>query len=200
VSQIVDHIQFSRLVDLVEGRCSPDELTEVWPHLRACPRCAAEVAWLERVIGLMRIDKIEHAPAPAVAAAKRMFRLPLQPQARPVARPQLIAMLQFDSARTPIALGMRAGAAAERQLLYSVPGYLLDLRLVPEGSLWVISGQLLGADSGQQVELHGPAVTLRTTLNDLSEFVLPPTLAGSYTLTLQLDELDILVAGLEVGV
>jgi hypothetical protein len=70
---------------------------------------------------------------------------------------------------------------------------------VPQGSLWVISGQLLGADDGRQVELDGPAGTLRTTLNDFSEFVLPPAPAGDYTLRLQLDEFDITVVGLEVG-
>jgi hypothetical protein len=199
VSHIFDHIPFSRLVDLVEGRFTSSELAETWPHLEGCPRCAAEVAWLERVIGLMRTDKVEHAPAQAVAAAKRMFRPLPQLRARPAARPQLLAILQFDSARTPIALGMRGGAAAERQLLYSVSSYLLDLRLAPQGSLWVISGQLLGADDGRQVELDGPAGTLRTTLNDLSEFVLPPAPAGSYTLKLQLEELDIMVAGLELG-
>jgi hypothetical protein len=199
VSQILDHIPFSRLIDLVEGRFSPDELAGARLHLGECPRCAAEMAWLERVIGLMRTDSAEHAPAQAVATAKRLFRPAAQPQARPAARTRLVAMLQFDSARTPIALGMRSGVPAERQLLYSVSSYLLDLRLAPQGSLWVISGQLLGADAGRQVELDGPAGTLRTTLNDLSEFVLPPAPAGAYTLRLQLDDLDIMVDGLEVG-
>jgi hypothetical protein len=199
VSQILDHIPFGRLVDLVEGRFSPDELAEAAPHLGECLRCAAEVAWLERVIELMRTDSAAHAPAQAVAAAKRLFRPPAQPQARPAARPRLMAMLQFDSARTPIALGMRAGAPAQRQLLYSVSSYLLDLRLVPQGSLWVISGQLLGADAGREVELDGPPGMLRTALNDLSEFVLPPAPAGTYMLRVQLEDLDITVAGLEIG-
>lgn len=199
MSQTLDHIPFSRLVDLVEGRFSPGELAEASPHLRECSRCAAEAAWLERVIGLMRTDSAEHAPAQAVAAAKRLFRPPAWRQPEPGGRRQLIAMLQFDSARTPIALGMRAGAPADRQLLYSVSSYLLDLRLMPQDSLWVVSGQLLGADDGREVELDGPTGTLRATLNDLSEFVLPPAPAGAYTLRLRLDELEITVDGLEVG-
>ncbi len=195
VSNISDHIPFTRLVDMVEGRLSQAEQADARPHLAACPRCAADVAWLERVIGLMRADTAEPPPAHAVAAAKRLFRPPTQP----AARQQLTAVLQFDSARTPIALGRRAGAQTERQLLFAVSSYLLDLRLAPQGPLWVISGQLFGADDGRQVELHGPAGVMRAALNDLSEFALPPSPPGSYTLRLQLTDLDILIAELEVG-
>jgi anti-sigma factor RsiW len=198
VSNISDHIPFVRLVDLVEGRLAPDEQAEARPHLAACPRCAAQAAWLERVIGLMRADTAEQPPACAVAAAKRLFRPPDQPAA-PAARRQLMAALQFDSARTPIGSGRRAGAQTERQLLVAVSSYLLDLRVAPHGALWVISGQLLGPADGRQVELDGPAGTARATLNDLSEFALPPSPPGNYTLRLQLTDFDMTIAGLEVG-
>jgi hypothetical protein len=110
-----------------------------------------------------------------------------------------MATLQFDSARAPAAVGRRAGAPAERQLLFAVANYLLDLRVAPQADLWVVSGQLLGAEDGRQVELDGPAGTTHTALNDLSEFVLPPTPPGTYTLRLQLTDLEIMIAGLEVG-
>jgi anti-sigma factor RsiW len=199
VSKISEHIPFTRLVDLVEGRLTSGEQIEMRQHLLACPVCAAEVAWLDRVIGLMRADTAEQPPAHAVAAAKRLLRPPTQ-SAGHAARQQLMAMLQFDSARTPVALGRRAGAQTERQLLFAVSSYLLDLRFAPHGALWVVSGQLLGADDGRQVELDGPAGTTRVALNDLSEFALPPSPAGNYTLRLQLTDLDITIVGLEVGV
>jgi hypothetical protein len=192
------HIPFVRLVDLVEGRLTPDELADTRPHLAACLRCAAEVAWLERVIGLMRTDPAEQPPAHAVAAVKQLFRLPAKPF-QPAARRQLTALLEFDSASRPVALGMRAGARAERQLLFAVSSYLLDLRVAPHGALWVISGQLLGTDNGRQVELDGPAGTSQAALNELSEFALPPSPPGNYTLRLQLTDLDITIAGLELG-
>jgi len=198
VSDISDHIPFARLVDLAEGRLTSDERAEAQPHLAACPRCAADVAWLERVIGLMRADTAEQPPAQVVAAAKRLFRPPAQPAAQ-ATRQQLMATLQFDSARTPVALGRRAGAQTERQMLFVVSSYLLDLRVVQHGPLWIISGQLLGAEDGRQVELEGPAGTAQAILNDLSEFALPPSPPGVYTLRLQLTDLDITIAGLEVG-
>ena len=214
MSNLSNHIPFSRLVDLAEGRLRSDEQIEMREHLLACPVCAAQSAWLERVIGLMRTDTAEQPPAHAVVAAKRLFR----PRA-PATRQQLLATLQFDSARTPVALGLRAGAQTERQMLFVVSSYLLDLRVVQHGPLWVVSGQLLGAEDGRQVELDGPVVssqllgaedgrqieldgpagTARAMLNDLSEFVLPPVPPSIYTLRLQLTDLDITIAGLEVG-
>jgi hypothetical protein len=194
VSNLSDHIAFVRLVDLAEGRFPPDDLAAARSHLAACQRCAAEVAWLERVIELMRTDTAEQPPAHAVAAAKRMFRPPAVP-----VRPQRMAMLQFDSANAPAAIGRRAGAPAERQLLFAAEDYLLDLRLVPQGSLWAISGQLLGTTDVQKIDLNGPAGMEQAELNDLNEFALPPLPPGTYTLRLQLIDFDIVVAGFEVG-
>lgn len=189
-----NHIPFSRLADLVEGRLTPDEQVEMLAHIATCPGCAAEMAWLERVIGRMRTYMIEQPPAHAVAAAKRMFRSPLR-----VTRQQFMAALRFDSAHMPLGLGRRAGAQTERQLLFAISSYLLDLRLAPQGSLWVISGQLLGTNEGEQIELDGPAGTAQAMLNVLSEFALPPTPPGTYTLRLELTDFDITVDGLEVG-
>jgi anti-sigma factor RsiW len=182
---------------MVEGRLTPADLAALRPHLAVCPRCAAELVWLERVIGLMRSDMGE-PPAQSVAAAKLLFRPLTQPPA-PAARRQLTALLQFDSAYASAGIGRRAGAQAERQLLFAVSNYLLDLRVVPQGALWVVSGQLLGAQDGRQAELDGPAGTARAALNDLSEFALPPAPPGTYTLKVQLTDLDITIAGLEVG-
>lgn len=194
MSSVSNHIPFTRLVDLVEGRLTSGDRAAAQSHLVACPRCAAGVAWLERVIDLMRTDTAEQPPAHVVDAAKRLFRPPAL-----ATREQIMATLQFDSARAPVALGRRAGAQTERQMLFAVSDYLLDLRLVPHGSLWVISGQLLGSNDGRQVELESSAGTARTRLNDLNEFALPPSPAGTYTLRVQLTDLDITIAGLEIG-
>jgi hypothetical protein len=194
VSTTPDHIPYVRLVDLVDGRLTSAEQLEIRQHILACAACAEQNAWLERVIGLMRTDTSEQPPAGVLASAKRLFRPPAL-----ATRQQLMATLQFDSARAPIGLGRRAGAQAERQILFAASSYLLDLRIVPQGSLWVVSGQLLGADDGQQVELDGPSGTVQATLNHLSEFVLPPSPSGTYTIKLQLTELDITIPGLEIG-
>lgn len=187
-----DHITFIQLVDLAEGRIAADAAVAARSHVAACARCAADLAWLERVIGLMRTDTSEHPPPRALAAAKRLFK-------PPTPRRQFMAMLQFDSARTPVALGRRAGTQTERQMLFAVSDYLLDLRVVSNGALWVVSGQLLGAEDARLAALDGPAGTVQVMLNELSEFVLPPTPSGVYRLRVELADLDITIAGLEIG-
>jgi hypothetical protein len=194
VSKLFNHIAFAGLVDLAEGRLHAGEQNELRVHLLGCPVCTAQIVWLERVIRLMRTDTSKQPPADVAAAVKRLFRPPTRAK-----RQQLTATLQFDSARTPVALGRRAGAQNERQLLFAASDYLLDLRLVPQGSLCSIAGQVLGTSDARYVELHGSAGTAQAALNDLSEFALPPLPSGIYTLRLQLTNLDITISGLELG-
>jgi hypothetical protein len=145
----------------------------------------------------MRDDTAEDAPAHAIAAAKGIFQR--SRQAASPAHRQLSAMLRFDSRHAPAPAGMRAAGQPDRQMLFAAAEFLLELRIASRGPLWVISGQLLGAEQGEQVELRGPAWMSQTPLNDVSEFMLPPVPSGSYTLTVQLPELDITIAGLELG-
>lgn len=198
MKHLQNHIPFVRLADLADGRLSSADQAELAQHLLACPRCTADLAWLKHTTGLMRSDTGEDAPKYAIAAAKRLFQSRGAP-ARPSMRQRLVAALQFDSASRPLAMGMRAGAAAERQLLFAIDPYLIDVRVAPSGGLWVVSGQLLGADEGAEVELSGPAAVLRSTLNEVSEFSLPPAPAGSYELTLQLADHELTIADLDLG-
>jgi anti-sigma factor RsiW len=198
VNNTAQHIPFSRLVDFVDARLSADDQAEIEAHVLACPRCASDVAWLRRVIGLMRADETKNPPAHVVAAAKGFFRRPNTP-AGSAARRQVSASLYFDSRQAPLALGLRAGAQPDRQMLFTTADYVVDLRIAPSGALWAVSGQLLGAEAGEQVELRGPGRMARVPLNDMSEFVLPPAPPGSYTLTVQLTDQDITITGLELG-
>jgi hypothetical protein len=191
------HIPFPQLVDLIEGRLSPHDQSQTLRHVSGCAHCGAEAAWLERVIGLMRTDDSEDAPPYMVAYVSHMFRSRAAPD--PPNWRRIVASLRFDSAKLPLAIGIRAGVAAMRQLLFYAEGHELDLRVTPTGSLWVVSGQLLGPEGSGQVELQSPTGSVHTVLNDLCEFTLPAVPPGSYRLTLRLANLEIEVAWLEVG-
>ena len=186
------HIAFVRLADFADQRLSKDDRAEIEQHLADCPRCTADVTWLRRVIDLMRTDIAQLAPPSAVAAAKALFR-------RPTSRRHLRATLRFDSLSTPIAMGMRSAGQADRQLLFATDDLLVDLRIAASGELWAVSGQLLGAEAGEQVELRGSAAQASAALNEMSEFALPPAPAGSYDLVVQLADADITITGLELG-
>jgi hypothetical protein len=83
------------------------------------------------------------AAAPSTAGAAAVLR-------------RFVAALVFDSgASTPDALGLRSGALATRQLLFTAEGHDVDLRLEPmAGGVWKLSGQLLGPDSSGTAELR----------------------------------------------
>jgi anti-sigma factor RsiW len=191
------HIPFDRLVDLAEGCLSPDARAKVHAHTAACSRCATELAWLERVIGLMRANDYEEPPARVASNIARVFGSysPL-PTSSP---PRITAVLRFDSAQLPLSAGRRAGSSDERQLLYTAEALDLEVRVARSGSLWEVSGQVLNADDPGLVELRSPAGEVRATLNEVGEFLLTPVPAGQYTLTLQLTTVEIEIAGLEIG-
>jgi hypothetical protein len=88
----------------------------------------------------------------------------------------------------------------ERQLMFDAGGFNLDLRILPVGSQWLLFGQVFGAVGGGRVELLGPTGATQTDLNDLYGFRLPPIPAGRYNLTLYLENADVEIIGLEVGV
>ena len=192
------HIPFEQLIDFVEGRLSPDEQTQSRAHVSACHRCAAEVAWLERVIELMRTNDIEEPPPRVATHIMHSFRSRSAPALSPL-RQRIMAALRFDSAQLPLPVGMRSGPIAERQLVFSAEGLNLDLRITPAGSLWTVSGQVLVSGRRGQVELRSPSGTLQAELGDASEFVLPPVPPGDYMLILRLADIEVEVAGLQIG-
>jgi anti-sigma factor RsiW len=191
------HYSFAQLVDLVDGRLSADKQQQVRAHVAGCQRCAVDADWLERTIELMRTDRSEEPPALLVAGAIDLFR---SRNSRNVPRKRLVGMLRFDSNRRLLVPRLRSGARLERQLMFDAEGFQLDLRILRAGSQWLVLGQVFGAAGGGQVRLQGAAGEAETDLNDLYEFRLPPVPAGSYDLVLYLENADIEIVGLEVGI
>jgi hypothetical protein len=109
---------------------------------------------------------------------------------------RLAAVLSFDSgAASPLAFGMRSSGGAVRQLLYSVEGRDIDLRIVPGQATqtFSLSGQVLGPDAlgVVTIEREGSGERIEVALNELGEFQLPPVAPGTYKLTLELTDMAI---------
>ncbi len=162
------------------------------------------------------------APEPLVRRA-----LDLGCPASPVRQPapgstwrQLVATLRFDSASLGLLASGRRGAAtrghlASRQLLYSVDGRDIDLRLAPldGGTRWVLSGQVLGPELAGRAELHeeatggpagsaavasAPAQRQTVAWNEWAEFEFEPLHAGPCRLRLSTSDWTV-VLSLDIG-
>lgn len=151
---------------------------------------------------------LEDAPEHVIQRAIDLFApaAGVVPASRRGLLPRLLAALSFDSATaSPLAFGMRGDAGPVRQLLFSIDGRDIDLRVAaaPAPGRFVLSGQILGPDSAGVVVLEpidpaaAPAAAPATgdaeavTLDDLGAFELPPVGAGLYRVTLELADVAI---------
>jgi len=198
VSVASHHIPFDRLVDLAEGRLSPDEQARVRAHTSACSRCAPQLAWLERVIRLMRTSDYEDPPPGLADDIAREFDA-YSATAPASLRERITAVLQFDSAQLPFAMGRRSGSSVERQLLFSAGRLDLEVRIRQADSQWEVSGQVLNVDVQGLVELRSPSGEVRAELNEMGEFLLTPVPAGRYSLVLRLAIEEIEIPDLTIG-
>ncbi|MEW6130115.1 MAG: zf-HC2 domain-containing protein [Acidobacteriota bacterium] len=191
------HIEFSKIADLIDHRLPADETSSVLTHLAACPDCAAQHAKLERAVSLMQANELEDAPRYAVAKVVDLFK-PRARQSIPLLK-RLVGLLKFDSQQMMPAFGVRSGAAAERQMLFSAGDHELQLQITRADEGWMVSGQVLGDCDGGEIAIKNPNLTKQTALNELCEFTLPPVPAGNYALTLSLNHIEIEVSDLNLG-
>lgn len=117
---------------------------------------------------------------------------------------QVVATLSFDSwARQAQPAGVRALPSDARQLVFSALGRDIDLRIVPRGGHFVLTGQILGPDETGTVHVvsdtrpdEAPRVA---TLDTLGEFRLEGVPPGRYAMTLQLAGEHVLLPSIDVG-
>lgn len=199
------HIPFAKLADLAEGSLPPVERDASRAHLNSCSRCSAQLERVEQVLNLMLTDRAEDAPRDVISRAHGIFARRESSATAATATGlvrRVLAALSFDSAQLTPAYGVRSGQTATRQLLYTAGENELDLRVAPGDDSWVVSGQVLGQEqcAGGEVSLEreGRSAPALTELNELCEFTLPPVPAGSYTLRLRLNELEIEIPDFEL--
>lgn len=137
-------------------------------------------------------------PTWATARAMAVWRTPAP--AQPHLLQRLVAVLRFDSAETHAGLALRARDAAPRQLLYSVGGHDIDLRLTSVAAnpdRHDLCGQVLGpATAGRAAWLpmstdddnaDGSVPCAEANVDEMGEFVLSNLPSGRGRLRLRLD-------------
>ena len=149
---------------------------------------------------------VQMASTRAEVRAARDERPLAWPQGLRQALQRVAAALRFDSSGTA-ATGLRGSLAETRHLLFSAKGRDIDLRVVPAGEGFELSGQVLGPDEGGEVALAAhlraggppPSATRRTSIDPLGEFHLDAIDEGTYVLTLRLGGDEIVLPPIEMG-
>lgn len=171
---------------------SDDDLTRALGASRALDEPPADV--VDRAIGLFRSARTAARPATDLPAAVTS------------ALRRLVAVLSFDSAGADgLAFGMRSSAGAVRQLLFTVEGHDIDLRVTPGTTpqTFAVSGQVLGPEAAGRVRLESlradaPVPPSDVALDEWGEFVLPAVPPGPYRVTLLLADAAIELPPLDI--
>ena len=195
------HIPFAELADLAEDRITAENRGKSMTHLTECSKCQNELHRLEQLIQSMRSDRESDVPRDLVAYAIGLFGQRRQTATQSRVR-RIIAALSFDSGlNLAPAFGVRSGDAQSRQLIYSAAGFDIDLRVVPEGDRYIISGQLLGEDcAGTTITIESEEQSASADVSELCEFSLPPVMPGTYVVTIRTSDVEVQIPEFDVRV
>ena len=194
-------VEFTRLVNWVEGRLSEEEARVVEEKVAADSATRADVAWL-RAFARISEETVIASPPPEVREELiERFDVHAEGKQHPGLLQRLVATLTFDSNLRP-ALGLRAAAApqSQRQLVYSTDAadVALHVRPHPRDGRFDLNGQIFpanGADSGTfGVQLlEGASEVATTATNDLGEFAFEAVSPGVYDVLASNERVEIRV-------
>jgi hypothetical protein len=174
----MEHFSAQAWIDLVRKTGSQEQTVMMQQHLdQGCSECSKSVEIWRKVMEKTNALNQMQPPAASLRAVKAGFAL-RKVVAFPSGKLDL-ATLHFDSARQPLAAGMRSGHATARQLLYKSGSVCIDMRMqpTPGSESIVLIGQLLDSMSpgqgmgGVSVSLMSKGDTVsRKKTNDAGEF------------------------------
>jgi hypothetical protein len=183
------NVEFTRLVDWVEGRLSEGEARAVEEQVAAAGSATrSDVAWLRAFERISEETVIASLPSGVREELIERFEAYAEGKQHPGLLRRLVATLTFDSNLRP-ALGLRAAAVPEpqRQLVYSTGAadVALHVRPRPHDGRFDLNGQIFpvsSADSGTfGVQLlEGVSEIATTATNDLGEFAFEAVSPGAY--------------------
>ncbi len=199
---------FERIIDYLDGRLDSEPAVEVAAHIAAgCSRCAADLAWYERVKAVAAADDTIEPPPWVLKRAVRLFETARSRAGVRAALGRLVASLLFDSQTRPMPAGIRLTAPADRQLLYRAGAYTVDLQIASLDARAQLSGQVLKEGEFKFESVAGSKVLLlsdeeplaSTVANNFGEFTLPSVVCGQYDLRIETGDADITVVGLTIS-
>jgi hypothetical protein len=201
-------IEFSRLVDWVEGRLSEEEARAVEEQVAFADNATlADVAWLHKFARATEDSALESPPAEVRNTLVSRFEAYTEGRRTPGLLKRVAAALAFDGGLRP-AVGVRAASVqgVRRQLIYSADGVDValnfwqrgrDVNLDLEGQVFP-RGEVEFESFIVQL-LRGETEFAITATDDLGSFTFESIPPGVYTVMISSDQIEISITPVELS-
>jgi hypothetical protein len=201
-------IDFSQLVDWVEGRLSEEEVRAVDEQLAVADSATlADVAWLQKFVRATEGAVLESPPAEVRSTLVARFEAYAEGRRTPGLIRRVVATLAVDSGLRP-AVGVRAESAqgVRRQLIYFADALDVALNFWPRarGKNLDLEGQVFPRDDLELESfivqlLRGETEFAITATDDLGSFAFESILPGVYTIILSTDQVEVSITPVELN-
>jgi hypothetical protein len=202
-------IDFSQLVDWIEGRLSEQEARAVEEQVAAADSATlADITWLRKFGRATGSASLESPPAAVRDALIARFEAHAQGRRIPGLLERVFATLSFDSDLQPAVGARSVGAqAVRRQLIYSTD--VLDIALNfwprPRDKNLDLEGQILPRDD---LELGSFSVQLLrdenelaiTATDELGGFAFESILPGMYKAIISTDRIEVSISAIDLSI
>ncbi len=202
-------INFSRLVDWVEGRLPEDAERAIEEQVAVADSSTlVDVAWLRKFAKATQVTPRETPPPEVRSALISRFEAYAEGRRIPGLLRRAVATLTFDGVFRP-AMGVRTMDAqgARRQLVYSVRAFdvALNLRLRADENNLDFDGQVFPRGESEfecfcvQLLRDGSELAVTTT-DDLGSFAFESVPPGVYEMVLTTDRVEVSITIVEAKV
>jgi hypothetical protein len=186
MKQLLQHIEFEKLAQRVEGNLSAEEIQATDKHLLECTKCAGVLQKLENFLAYSSPKSFEPVPPATTAHLLNIYRPKKSPEKATFGE-RIRAILTFDDWLPEFALNERLAFSDTRQILFQAADYDVDLRINFFGGNCQISGQIFPDCASGQIEISSPRISEKASLNEECEFVFPFIEEGVYKLRIDLE-------------
>jgi hypothetical protein len=201
-------IDFSQLVDWVEGRLSEQEARAIEERVAVADSATlADVAWLHKFVRATEGIVLESPPQEVRNMLVTRFEEYAEGRRKPGLLQRVVATLTFDGGLLPAA-GLRSAGVQgiQRQLIYSADALDVALNFWPRihdknldlaGQVFPHDEMELGSFSVQL--LRGETELAITAGDDLGDFAFESIPAGVYSMILSTGQLEVSIAPVELN-
>ena len=169
------HFDSWHWADFIRGLSDEPKTSVMQAHLSSgCPSCQRTVDTLRAIAVAARAELAVTPPEYAVRYAQAAYS-----HSRPESKlKRLVARLVYDSAREPLAAGLRGGAGVSRRAMFAAGDHQVDLQLdrQPTSDIVTLVGQVVGRQQGSSLAdvpvwlMERESLVQRTTCNMFGEF------------------------------